>query len=254
MKIIYEKINIDYEYWENEKELNTIILPGWLQNKRTYECLFNTIKNYSNIYVLEFPGFNISEEPKEIVNLDYYVRLLNFFIETLNINNVILFGHSFGGRVAIKYQAIYKKATYLILTAPAGIKEFNIQTKLKIFKYKVLKKYYRLFNKKKLNILYKTSGSKDYQGLSYNMKKTFTNIINENLTKYCKKITSPVLIIFGVNDQTVKLKTGIKMNKKIKTSTLIKINNAAHFPHLDNYYQYTLVLNEMYKAIWEDLT
>lgn len=253
MKFEYENISFNYVFINNNKQLNTIILPGWMNTHKTYECLYKTIMKYSNIFVLDFPGFKVSNDPIKPVDLNYYVNLLYLFIENLNITNVILFGHSFGARVAIKYQSIYNNALYLILTSAAGIKTFNFIKWIKIRTYKFKKILYKQFNKEKYNYLIHNSGSKDYVGLSDVMKKTFINIINEDLKANCKLIKSPTLLIWGCEDIETRISCGKLMNKLIKSSTLIKIKSAGHFPFKDNIYLYSSILDKFYEYIVEEL-
>lgn len=253
MNFIYNETQVFYKFINNNKKVNTIILPGWMNNHNTYECLFDILNSYSNIYVIDFPGFKYSQDPKTVVDLNYYVDLLNYFIEELDIKNVVLLGHSFGGRVAIKYQSIYKTALYLILTDSAGIKRFKIKSFIKIKLYKLKKKIYKITSKSKYINLIQTSGSKDYLSLNEKMKETFKNIINEDLRRCCRKITCPTLLIWGTNDKETKINDGLLMNKLIKTSTLIKIEDAGHFPFFDKHYQYCKILDSFYNYILEEL-
>ena len=245
---------IEYEYVSisNEKKNNTIVLPGWQQNVETYETMYKTISKYSNIYIIHFPGFINTVEPNRIVGLDYYVLLVKDLIEGLNLCNLLIIGHSFGGRVAIKLQSIYKSADYLLLVSSAGIKSKNILTKIKILKYKVKKKIYKKINKVKLQKLIEESGSKDFKQLSYVMKKTFIKIVNEDLTKHLKKIDVPVLLMWGSQDKTTPLWMAKKFSKKIKNSQLIVLKGCRHFSFLESKGQFNIILNAFYQNIWGD--
>ena len=68
------------------------------------------------------------------------------------------------------------------------------------------------------------------------MKKTFKNIISEDLSKYYKEIISDTLILWGNKDYDTPLKDGIFLEKNIKNSALIKFRNASHFSYLYNPY------------------
>ena len=59
--------NILYLEIDNSKELNTIMIPGFLQTNKTYQNLFKTISQYSNIYFIELPGFGITEQIDRVV-------------------------------------------------------------------------------------------------------------------------------------------------------------------------------------------
>lgn len=241
--------NILYLEIDNSKELNTIMIPGFLQTNKTYQNLFKTISQYSNIYFIELPGFGITEQIDRVVNLDYYVILLKEFIESLKLKNVILFGHSFGGRVIVKYESIYNSSKRLILLDSAGCTKRTIKTKFKIFKYKLLKQIYKTFKlKHQYKNLINNSGTNDYKILDSISKQTFNNIIKESTTKYLKKIQTPSLILWGELDKDTPLKDGILMNKKITNSTLIKIDNVGHFPHLENPILVNNIIDNFYRG------
>ena len=69
--------------------------------------------------------------------------------------------------------------------------------------------------------------------LNDNMKKTFSNIVSEDLSYLLKNISSETLLIWGEKDCDTPLKDGIKMNNSIVDSGLIIIKNGTHFSYLD---------------------
>lgn len=250
MMLMLEFKNIKYLFYDESKKINTILLPGFLQTNKSYQSMFDVIRKYSNLYVIEFPGFGITKILEEVVTLDYFVIYLNEFIKKLNLKNVILFGHSFGGRVIIKYEALYNNSISIILMDAAGIKDRSFLVKFKIFKYKLLKKIYKIFRlKKHYQKLIKNSGSSDYQKLTNIEKQTFNNIIKEDLSKMLKKIATTTLIIWGEQDTTTPICMGLKMNKQIMNSHLIIVENAHHFPHIERPIFVNNVLDNFYQGV-----
>ena len=241
--------NIKYLEIDNSKKINTIMLPGFLQTYKSYQNLFDTISKYSNIYFIELPGFGIVERLSKVVDLDYYVLLLKDFIDTLKIKNVILLGHSFGGRIIVKYEAIYNQSYRIILLDSAGCTKKSIKIKFKIYKYKILKNIYRRLKlRKHLEKLKNRSGSSDYQLLDNISKQTFNNVIGEKTTKYLKKIETLTLIIWGKLDKETPFADGVLMNKQIKNSTLISLDNLGHFPHLENPILVNNIIDHFYRG------
>ncbi len=235
MKTYYKKTKVNYKLFGNGKNL-IVLLHGWGANISLMEELGkNIIGDFTYLYI-DFPPFGQSEKPKESWNLDDYSNLTEKIIlnakkilqkEGIKINSIIVIGHSFGGRVAIKLCQTKLKINKLILLSSAGIKpKFSVVTKYKILKYKI---YKRLKIKKAENL-----GSKDYKELDDKLKYTFRNIINEDLSNICKTIQVETLIIFGKLDKDTPLYMGKKLNKYIKNSKLIVIKNGGHFNYIFN--------------------
>ena len=253
MYIKINELNIYYEK-HGTKSQTIVILPGWGNNRKTFYTLINFLKNYFTIYILDYPGLGNSNFNNTLTIFDY-ADIINKFIKKLNLENSILIGHSFGGRIisilTTKYNIKYKK---IILIDVAGLKEHNVKIIFKTFIYKILKKIKYIFpSKLKIkyqNYLFHKFASSDYQTLSPNLYKTFQNIVKINLYKYYKQITIPTLILWGEKDPITPLKMGKKLNKIIKNSFLIKLNNLHHFPYLENPY---LISQIIYNYLKKDI-
>ncbi len=244
MTFKYQDLNIYYEEYKGGKK-EIIFLHGWGNSSNTFINQVNFLKNQYHIYLIDLPGFGKSNEQLKIYSLDDYVNLIKDFIKEKEINNPILIGHSFGGRVIIKYL----KTNYvdkIILIASAGIKQKKtIKQKLKIINYKIKKKWYQLTkNYVEYNYLIKTNGSSDYQNASTILKSTMVKIINEDLTKQLKTIASKTLLIWGQNDTETKISDAYLFKKLIKNSTLTIFKNAGHFVHIDEYQNVNVLIKK----------
>ena len=121
----------------------------------------------------------------------------------------------------------------LILVSSAGIKHKSLKTKWKIYKYKLKKYYFKLFNKQKLQALFASSGSEDYKKASPIMKQTMSNIIDIDLRKDIKKLNVKVLLLWGFHDTTTPLADAVYINRHIRDSRLVIFYHSGHFPYLD---------------------
>ena len=103
------------------------------------------------------------------------------YLDNFEIDNLILVGHSFGGRVAIKYTFLFENNYNdfkLCLVDSAGIKpRRGLNYYYKVYKYKFYKKFFP--SSKKLSKF----GSSDYKKLSEIMKQTFLKVVNEDLSE-----------------------------------------------------------------------
>lgn len=244
MKYIYKDLEINYEVHGNKAPI--ILLHGWGTNLNTFNNLTNFLKEDYTVYTIDLPGFGKSEEPKSPFKLDDYVNFLELYIKELQIEKPIILGHSFGGRIAIKYASKNQNISKLILVDSAGIKKsLTLNKKFQILKYKFLKMFYRKTkNVTKYNQLIKVSGSPDYANATNVMKGTMIRVIKEDLKKCIKQIKVETLIIWGKDDQETPLKDGIYMNKHIKNSGLVIFDNCGHFPYLEKKYYFHRVIGK----------
>ena len=229
--------NFYFEKYGNGKKV-LIILPGWGDNRNTFDFYINSLKDKFTIYIFDYPGFGKSKFPNKDLTIDDYAYYIDKFIKKNNINNPYILCHSFGCRISIilisKYRILVDR---LIIIGGAGIRRKSIKRFFRSLKYKLLKKlsFFLTSNKKELYLkkLFNKYSSNDYRNLNDNMKKTFRNIINKDLRKELKYICCPTLLIFGEKDTETPLKDGIIMNKKIPNSGLITIKKGTHFVYLE---------------------
>ena len=233
----YQSITIYYEKYGSSKQ-SIIILPGWGDTRNTFNFLIQHLKTKYTIYIVDYPGFGRSPIPNTTLSINDYGELFYNFLDSLSVSKPIIIAHSFGGRITSlllgKYHYPIKK---VILFDVAGIKRrksFKVFFKEKI--YKLLKKISSIFSLEKQtkwkDFLLLCFASSDYQSLPDSMRKTFKNIISEDLRKYYKQINCDTLIIWGKNDQDTILKDAYYLRKHIINSELIIYHHATHYSYL----------------------
>lgn len=225
-----------------------VFLHGWGADKKSFLFVKNYFQDYSKIFV-DFSGFGESLKIEKPYFVSDYVSELCDLLKNFEIDELVIVGHSFGGRVAIKFCALMKNKfnnLKLCLVDSAGIKpKLSFLKKWKIFRYKYLKR--RALKNEKLKYKLQYFGSDDYKKLSPVMKQTFVNIVNEDLSVYAKMIDCNCLIIWGENDKDTPIFMAKKLNKYIKESNLVILNNAGHFSFLDNMQEFLIVLDTFIK-------
>ena len=79
------------------------------------------------------------------------------------------------------------------------------------------------------------------------LKKTFQNIIQEDLKKYYKDIPCETLILWGEKDYDTPLKDGYIIHKNLSNSGLIIYPNCGHFCYCEESYQTVQILSSFIK-------
>ncbi len=208
-----------------------IILHGWGLFGEKYKELRNIFgENGYKVFLLDLPGFGGEKLIKESMFLDDYVEFVEKFIDKNKLKKIILIGHSFGGRVSVKFAVKYpNQVEKLVLTGAPVIRE-KLNFKKNVISYLVKK--LKILVPKPIEgqikkIIYKFLGEWDYYKAK-NLKQTFVNIINEDLTQNLKDIKTPTFLIWGENDKFVPIEYAGKANKLIEKSKLKIISNESH--------------------------
>lgn len=250
MYIDIDGLNINYI--DEGKGRHVLLLHGWGGSIQTMMPIFNILKEKFRVVALDLPGFGNSDIPKEPWNSYDYAECINKFIEELNLNEIILFGHSHGGRISIVLASKYNFVKNLILIDSAGIiPKRKAKYYIKVYWFKMLKKIYLTFplknKQEKLDKFYKKFGSRDYRDAEGVMRQTMVKVINDNLLRLLSDIKAPTLLIWGENDEDTPLYMGEMMEKEIPDSGLVILKGAGHYSYIDNYEQFRAIINVFLK-------
>lgn len=241
MKYEYHSGYIYYEKIGFGKPI--IFLHGWGTSLDTFYRVATAISPKYEVYLIDLPSFGNSKEPDHALDIQDLSTILNDFITDLNLKQPIIVGHSYGGRIGIEYASKFNNIAKLILIDSAGIKRKHLRTFLKTKIYKLRKNYYKITHQlMKYQNLILNSGSSDYQNSSNIQKQMLIKAVNYNQKYLINTITCETLIIYGKNDLITPLKDAYFLHKKIKNSGLVIIPNAGHFPYIENYSYFILVL------------
>ena len=225
-----------------------MFLHGWGADSRSFVMCKNFFGEYSQIYV-DFAGFGASPEPDRPYSVKDYATELKELLDSFEIDELILVGHSFGGRVAIKFAFLFQneyKSMKICLVDSAGIRpKLNLIRRLKVKKFKWLRS--RAEGNPRLQEKLSQMGSSDYIGLSPIMKQTFNLVINEDLSAQAKFIRCPTCIIWGSKDKETKMYMARKFCRLIKNSELHIIRGAGHFSFVDNFQEFLILLDTFIK-------
>ena len=234
---------------EGNQENTILILPGWGETRKTFLPIITHLKGKYTVYSLDYPNFGNSPTLTEEWTIYDYAKIVKHLLEKEKIKDPIIIAHSFGGRIASVLQGYYHiSIPKMVLIDVAGIRRKNIVQYGKGILYKALKKILLLLHQdEKVKKLQQKFSSQDYQNLPNEMKKTFQNIIKEDLRKYYKRIQSETLIIWGEKDTATPLKDAYLLNKIIKDSGLIIYKKATHFSYIDYSYNTIKILLEFLK-------
>lgn len=260
MPVKYIKIldEIDLAYSDQGSGNQTIIfvhglasyIPAWKKNiedlKSSYRCI-----------AIDLPGYGKSSKGNYDVSMDFFADAIQDLCKKLNIQQVILVGHSMGGQISIVTALKYPDlVTKLILVAPAGFETFN-KGQRQWFRDVMTVDGVRLTTVEQIHV--------NYAYNFYNMPKDAQFMVNDRIairsasdfTDYCYHVTQGVksmvdapvfdflhnlkqktLCVFGANDNLIPnryLNGGFTKKyaqmgaDRIPDCSLHMVNKAGHF-------------------------
>lgn len=228
-----------------------VLLHGWGSNILPFKSMIDILKTKYHVIAPDLPGFGSSDEPTESWCVDDYVDFLIKFLDALGIKKATFLGHSFGGRIIIKFferDSLPFEITKLILTGSAGIKpKKTLKQNAKIKIYKLGKKFLSLSVVKKcfpdaLEKFQSRSGSADYRAATPVMRQTMVRVVNEDLTHLLSKVTPSTLLIWGENDTATPVSDAYLMEKLMPDAGKVILKNAGHYAFIDDMYTFNRVI------------
>jgi len=194
-----------------------LFLHGWGSSKDAFSFV-DSLKGFT-ITRVDLYGFGSSPHPMVPVDLDYYVDGVKELMANYSMENVIVIGHSFGGRIAIKL-AQSSRVAGVVLVDSAGLRpKRGLKYYYKVLVYKIAK----IFGKNN------NYGSQDYRACVGAMRGTFVKVVNEDLKKYAKRIPCPTLLIWGEKDTDTPLYMYRKFLKIIPNAKGVILKGVGHF-------------------------
>ena len=236
MKIKVKNVLVNYIQYGEGKDI--LLLHGWGQNIEMMKILGDNFSNRFRITILDFPGFGESSEPEEVWSIKDYSDMLEAFIKELNIKKPIIMGHSFGGRVAIRYSSNHPIEKLVLFGSPCIRHNTELPLSVKIFKG--IKK---LPGMDKIGEFAKNFiGSRDYKAASPVMRQILVNVVNEDLSSFAKDIEEATLLIWGEQDTEAPVEDAKELEGIMIDAALIVLPGT-HYAYIENLGQVVNILN-----------
>ena len=223
MKIEIAGTEIYYELAEG-KGIPIVLLHGWGGSHVSFAGVFNRLRADGRAaVVLDFPGFGESSPPGRDWGIYDYANVTAQLIERLGLTQVILVGHSFGGRVSI----IIGKLPFvkgIVLVDSAGMKpRRGVRYYVKVSAFKAARK---------LGLKIR-GGSADYRALSEDMRAVFKRVVNTHLECELAAIRCPTLIVWGKKDRDTPVYMAKRLSRNIADSAVVMLDGG-HYSYIDS--------------------
>ncbi|MGI9553672.1 MAG: alpha/beta fold hydrolase [Thermodesulfobacteriota bacterium] len=225
----------NYLYFgDNRLKPVLIFIHGAAQSSRSWEFQYNLCMSYKrfNSVVPDLPGHGDSEGTG-FTSIKEYSDWLNDFIDKLELSEVVLVGHSMGGRISQLFILNHPENVIGAVLAGTGAKIRVTKTTLDYAKNN-FEKFCELATRNSFSqFATKDLREKFQSGLAGSSQDACVNDLiacNElDVMDDITKINVPTLIIAGEDDVLAPVKHSKYLYKNIPDSRLERIERAGHF-------------------------
>ena len=282
-----QKLKMAYMYIKADKPngRTVTLLHGKNFNGAYWETTINALTaNGYDVFVPDQIGFGKSSKPE---NLQYTFQQLaentKTVLDTLQIEETIVLGHSMGGMLAARFALMFPhKTSQLILLNPIGLEDWKTMVPYRNVdqwyereisqNYEGIKKYQKEnYYDGKWNEDYEEwakllagwTKHKNYPLIAWNSALTYDMIFTQPVVYEFPDLKMPVLLIIGTRDRTALGKDmasnemkktmgrydklGKTVHDIIPNSTLVELENVGHLPHIEAFEKFITPLLEYLK-------
>ena len=247
LEIVIDGMKMNYNVSGQGRDM--ILLHGWGGSVKSFEPVHRCMEKHFRVYSLDLPGFGGSQEPPDVWGSEEYSNFVNKFLDKLNIENPILVGHSFGGKICIRV-ATLRKVNKVILIGSTGIKpKRKPKYYFKVYSFKLAKNIFKLpflrkYSDSVIEKFKKRNGSTDYKNASGIMQRILVKSVNEDIKWLFPRLKAPTLLIWGENDGDTPLYMGKTMEKMMFDAGLVVLKNAGHYAYLDKFNEFIVIISK----------
>ena len=102
-----------------------ILLHGMIGSAEDWETVVPLLDDRYHVFAVDRPGHGYSESPRETNNVALNARVVQHLITALDLKNVVVVGHSYGGSVALQLAAEPPaELRGVVLVAPGAYPDF----------------------------------------------------------------------------------------------------------------------------------
>lgn len=256
-----DNVNIYVEDLNPDCDKVILFLHGWPGSHKLFEYQFNQLPKYGYRCIgIDTRGFGNSDKPFHGYDYDTLADDVRCVINTLELKNITLVGHSTGGAIAIRYMARHKghgvsKLGLFAAAAPSLIKRQNFPYGLN--KEIVTQMIQDTYNDRP-SMLQSFGNIFFYQHITCAFSDWFFQIgleaagwstaaientwLNEVLFNDLKAIQVPTLIIHGIHDKVVPFELGEIQHHNIRNSHFVPFEFSGHASFYDQKEEFNEVL------------
>lgn len=200
-----------------------VALHGWGRSGAD----FTEVVQGLDAVAIHLPGFGITPEPAEVWSSERYADEVAAALADLP--PVVLVGHSFGGRVAVRLAAKYPQLVRgIVLTGVPLLRLVTAPKPSLAFRTVRALAKVGLVSKAQLEAQKHRRGSADYRAASGVMRDVMVTVIAEDYRDDLAKVAVPVRMVWGEFDTSAPTDAGLAASRLVTNATFRQVPGAEH--------------------------
>ena len=215
-----------------------LFLHGWGTSGESFAGLSRALQGSYDCLGPDLPGFGRSAPPPVPWCSEEYAAHLGQWLREEGIRPAAIFGHSFGGKVALRL-AQAGLTDRLVLFGSAGIPPRRPPAYYaKVYTFKALKLLARIPGFRPLfgdvaERMRRRTGSADYRAAVGVMRDSLVRSVNEDIRPVLPRVACPTLLVWGRQDTATPVGDAEIMKARLPDAGLVVVERAGHYVFVD---------------------
>jgi len=200
-----------------------VALHGWGRSGADFVSVLDGV----DAVAIHLPGFGPTATPDSVWGTREYAELVAEAIEPFA--PVVVVGHSFGGRIAVRLAAKHPNLVSGLVLTGAPLVRLSAPTKPKL-SYRLAKWLNRVgvISDARMESRRRAAGSADYNAAEGIMRDIMVKTVNENYDDDLAAINCPTWMVWGENDTAAPTAAGKVASERIRGAMWRVVPGEAH--------------------------
>ena len=211
-----------------------LALHGWGRSHADFDEVLTELvgsRESTGAIALDLPGFGTSPAPGEPCGAAGYAEMVVPVLHECRAQ-VVLVGHSFGGRVAIELAARFPDTVAaLVLCGVPLLRRADRPAARPAMRYRLARRLHRrgLLGDDAMERMRQRFGSADYRSASGVMRDVLVTVINETYEAQLGEISQPVELVWGRDDDSAPVDVAQRACGILADARLTILDGVGHF-------------------------
>lgn len=200
-------------------------LHGWARDRNDFRAAFHGLPAAA----IDFPGFGMTPAPEEPWDTRRYGQQVAAFLRDVG-QPVVLVGHSFGGRVAVRIARDEPQLVRGLVLSGAPIMRIDRPARRPAAAYRLIRRANQLglLSDARLEQARQRYGSADYAAAQGVMREILVGVLQEEYEDDLRRIDHPVTLLWGEGDRDVPVEVARAAHGALPHSEVITVPGTGH--------------------------